>query len=95
MGVNVDQFRPKELLTRAEISTILSRALWGSTYNQKDSSKMYYDLHMQALNVLGIINVMNPALVETRQNTLLMLYRTYKLIEKNTQDQQTSSEASS
>jgi F0F1-type ATP synthase alpha subunit len=25
----------------------------------------------------------------------LMLYRTYKLIEKNTQDQQTSSEASS
>jgi hypothetical protein len=51
MGIHTDgsalsDFMPNRIISRAEFGTVLSRILWGDTYND---SIPYYERHLQAL----------------------------------------------
>ncbi|MFA7717167.1 MAG: S-layer homology domain-containing protein [Candidatus Absconditabacterales bacterium] len=79
MGINPDgtpkqEFNPNDYLTRAQFGTILSRTLWGDTY---DGGDPYYSNHLLALQAAGIMNdIANPSLrMELRGYVLLMLMR--------------------
>ena len=58
MGVNITQFNPGDQVTRAQFGTVLSRALYGNTYNTGDP---YYLQHLQNLQTKKIMTqIQNP-----------------------------------
>ena len=57
-------FNPSGKVSRAEFATVLSRVLFGSTYNK--SGSRYYENHIKALNESGILNDTNPNIQELR-----------------------------
>ena len=68
----IEDFNPDKTVTRAEFATVLSRVLFGNTYNQ--SWKNYYEKHIEALEKANILNNTNPDLVEARWRIMTMLY---------------------
>ncbi len=72
-GNALKNFKPTGTVSRAEFATVLSRVLFGDTYNQNSGN--YRELHIQALNTAGILNNTNPTITELRGWILLMLYR--------------------
>jgi hypothetical protein len=68
----IEDFNPNKNVTRAEFATVLSRVLYGSTYNQ--SWKNYYEKHIEALEKANILSSTNPDLVEARWRIMTMLY---------------------
>lgn len=77
MGLNNDgtpatSFNPKGAVTRGQFFTLLSRALWGSTY---DGGDPFYQKHMDALMDAGIITQANPNMNAQRYQLWLMLMR--------------------
>ena len=73
MGVGIDYFDPYGEVTRAHFGTTLSRALYGDTYNNKDTA--YYLDHLSALKNNGIISNPDPHLQELRGYVMLMMMR--------------------
>jgi hypothetical protein len=57
-----NNFRPYDLVTRAEFATALSRLL----YNTEDGKIFYYSTHINKLRAKEIINDTNPDLIEKR-----------------------------
>ena len=80
MGVQSDgktalaQFRPNSFVTRAEFGTVLSRVLYGTTYNS--TTTQWREGHLENLKEQDIINITNPKLHEKRGWIMTMLYRT-------------------
>ena len=80
MGVQSDgktplkRFNPSSLVTRAEFGTVLSRVLYGSTYNS--TSTQWREWHLNNLKKDNIISVVYPNLQEQRGWIMTMLYRT-------------------
>lgn len=71
MGVNIKNFRPNDIVTRAEFATALSRLLyWTSDWKDK-----YYSTHLEVLSNKWIINDTNPNLQEKRWYVMIMLMR--------------------
>ena len=66
-----NEFRPYDLVTRAEFATALSRLL----YNMEDWKPVYYEPHIYILNRMWIISDTNPNLQERRWYVMLMLLR--------------------
>ncbi|MDR3169519.1 MAG: hypothetical protein LBU27_07380 [Candidatus Peribacteria bacterium] len=82
MGMNGDGigvlevFSPMKTITRAEVGTILSRLLRGTTYATQTKEEIYYGRHLQALQNAGIMRIISqPEMLELRGNVLLMLQR--------------------
>ena len=82
MGIHTDgspmnQFTPNGVVTRADFATVLSRALWGNTYNGWIT---YYSDHIQALKDAWILtNTENPMRTkELRGWVMLMMMRAKK-----------------
>lgn len=77
MWIGMMSFDPEATITRAQFGTVLSRTLFGDTYN---NGKNYYTDHLQALKNAGIMNdISNPALKkEIRWYVLLMMMRADK-----------------
>ena len=78
MWINADwspmeNFNPNKPVSRAEFATVLSRVLFGNTYNQNWAK--YYENHITALNNANILNDTNPNLTEWRWWIMTMLYR--------------------
>ncbi|HBB04410.1 TPA: hypothetical protein DCZ39_06020 [Patescibacteria group bacterium] len=73
MGVGITDFNPNGGVTRAEFGTVLSRALYGNTYNT--TGNMYYTNHLNALKANNVITNTNPRLKEVRGYVMLMLMR--------------------
>ena len=78
MGINTDgtpikNFKPNKRITRAEFATVLSRVLYGLTYNKYWND--YYANHIQALKNAGILTNTNPSMEELRLYVMLMLQR--------------------
>ena len=71
MGIWIDEFRPFDLVTRAEFVTALSRML----YWLADGENLYYETHMQKLLNENIITVANPNMHELRWYVMIMLMR--------------------
>ena len=73
MWINMpnNEFRPYDLVTRAEFATALSRLLYGT----KDGKDVYYSTHIAKLKAENIITDTNPNLIEKRWYVMLMLMR--------------------
>jgi hypothetical protein len=73
MGQGITAFNPNGVVTRAQFGTVLSRALYGDTYNGGDP---YYADHLAALKDAGIMtNISNPNAPEIRGYVMLMMQR--------------------
>jgi len=76
MGINMSQFDPNTDVTRAQFGTILSRLIWGTTYNW---GTPYYTSHLKALKLAGIMTqISTPSTKELRGYVMLMMKRTYE-----------------
>ena len=76
MWVWIDEFRPFDLVTRAEFGTVLSRILYWDTYNQVWGK--YYSKHLNALKKTWIMTkIDNPSQKEIRGYVMLMLMRSW------------------
>ena len=73
-------FDPEDYVTRAQFGTVLSRLIYGETYNiPKNEQQLYtwYHKHLRALNRDHIMKQINqPSSLEKRAWVLLMLKRT-------------------
>lgn len=79
-GTPNQNFFPNKEVTRAQFGTIVSRALWGTTY-QNANEKEYYADHLRALNKVGIMKkINNPLDLEIRGYVMLMLMRTMTIL---------------
>ena len=74
MWINIDEFRPFDIVTRAEFATALSRMLYGIA----DGIELYYEPHMQKLLEEKIITVADPDMLELRGYVMIMLMRSAK-----------------
>lgn len=75
MGVDIEHFNPNDVMTRAQLGTVLSRIIWGERYNQDWGN--YYQQHLFQLQREGIMTqIENPSMQELRWRVMLMLYRT-------------------
>jgi len=74
MGINTNGiFNPNGVLSRAEYGTILSRVLFGDTYN---GGNPFYAAHLNALNQAGLMNdLSNPERSIMRGDAFLLLFR--------------------
>jgi hypothetical protein len=64
MGIGITDFDPNGEVTRAQFGTILSRLIWGSTY---DGGVKFYTNHLNALKIAGIMtNITDPSMKELR-----------------------------
>ena len=75
MGQGITAFRPYDTISRAEFGTALSRALWGSQY--ENTGTPYYAKHLDALKAAGIMTQINnpESRDEIRGYVMLMLMR--------------------
>ena len=71
MWINIDKFRPDDLVTRAEFGTALSRMLYATA----DWEKTYYETHLAKLMEEKIITVDTPDMQELRWYVMIMLMR--------------------
>ena len=71
MGIWIDEFRPFDIVIRAEFVTALSRML----YWLADGEWLYYETHMQKLLNEKIITVADPNMNELRGYVMIMLMR--------------------
>ena len=72
MWINIDEFRPFDLVTRAEFGTALSRMLFGLADGEGDA---YYSTHLEKLMSEWIITNNDPRLEELRGYVMIMLMR--------------------
>lgn len=73
MWENIKNFRPNDVVRRAEFATALSRMLYNTedwTWNAK-----YYEPHIEKLYNEWIINKKDPKIIEKRWYVMLMLMR--------------------
>ena len=76
MGQWVTSFKPKNYVTRAELWTVLSRALW---WDKNEWWSTYYENHLKALKLEWIMNkIETPMDKEVRWYVMLMLMRSYE-----------------
>lgn len=80
-GTPATTFRPDDTLTRAEFGAILSRMLWGNTYNSSDPDAAdWYVAHLQALFDADIMHdISHPDEVELRAYAWIIFQRLYAM----------------
>ena len=76
MWINMpdERFRPFDLVPRSEFVTALSRM----KYRTPDGKDVYYSTHMELLNKLWIVKVLDSMMLELRWYVMLMLMRSEK-----------------
>lgn len=73
-GTPMENFNPNKPVSRWEFATVLSRVLYGDTYNQNWAE--YYEKHIEALNKANILSNSDHNIIEWRWWIITMLYRT-------------------
>jgi hypothetical protein len=61
---------------------VLSRVLFGNTFNQTEENKPYYEKHLEALHHYEVINTPDATIQEKRGWIMLMLLRAGNAIQK-------------
>lgn len=69
----MENFAPQREVTRAEFATVLSRVLFGDTYNAVGAN--WAESHLYALKTAGIIKDTTASMKELRGWVMLMLMR--------------------
>lgn len=78
MWINIDKFRPDDLVTRWEFATALSRMLFSTSDGEYESTDIYYTNHLKKLVEEKIITNDDPKLQELRGYVMIMLMRSAK-----------------
>ena len=73
MWVGIEDFRPNDLVIRAEFATALSRMLYGTA-----DWEPYYATHIEKLKSEWIINNTDAMMQELRWYVMIMLMRSAK-----------------
>jgi hypothetical protein len=74
----MDVFNPRALVTRAELSAVLSRFMYGRKYDI-DSSNNWFKPHMDALNRAGYMRKLDdPMKIEQRGFLFIILQRMHE-----------------
>jgi len=89
MGLRADgsvatTFRPNDTLSRAEFGALLSRMLWGNTYNSPNADDPnWYVAHLEALKDADIITqIDDPNEVELRAYAWIIFQRIYGIYDE-------------
>ncbi len=73
-GTPAETFSPNEIVTKAQITTILSRLLWGDENNTIDACR--YCQHVKALKEASVINVTTDLMIPLQRGyAMLMIMR--------------------
>ena len=77
MWINMpnNNFRPNDIVTRAEFVAAFSRMLYWTSDGKYESTKKYYTYHMDKLEEEWIITNTNPDIEEKRWYVMIMLKR--------------------
>ena len=75
MWINIDEFRPFDLVPRSEFGTALSRMLYQTSDWEYEKTDEYYTLHFQKLKDEWIMSVFDPYMKELRGYVMIMLMR--------------------
>jgi hypothetical protein len=78
MWINIDEFRPFDLVPRSEFGTALSRMLYQTSDWEYEKTDEYYTLHFEKLKEKWIMNVFDPYMEELRWYVMIMLMRSTK-----------------
>ena len=75
MWINIDEFRPFDLVPRSEFGTALSRMLYQTSDWIYEKTDIYYTLHFQKLKEKEIMTILDPNIQELRWYVMIMLMR--------------------
>lgn len=75
MWINIDEFRPFDLVPRSEFGTALSRMLYQTSDWIYEKTDEYYTPHFEKLKEEGIMSVFDPYMKELRWYVMIMLMR--------------------
>ena len=73
MWINIEEFRPFDMVTRAEFGTALSRMLFGI-----EDGNPHYMTHLAKLKKEWIMTNIDPEMIEVRGYVMIMLMRSAK-----------------
>ena len=75
MWINIDEFRPFDLVPRSEFGTALSRMLYQTSDWEYEKTEEYYTLHFNKLKEEWIMTMLDPNIEELRWYVMIMLMR--------------------
>ena len=75
MWINIDKFRPFDLVPRSEFGTALSRMLYHTSDWIYEKTDEYYTLHFNKLKEEEIMTILDPNIKELRWYVMIMLMR--------------------
>ena len=75
MWINIDEFRPFDLVPRSEFGTALSRMLYQTSDWIYEKTDEYYTPHFEKLKIEWIMSVFDPYMKELRWYVMIMLMR--------------------
>ena len=75
MWINIDEFRPFDLVPRTEFGTALSRMLYQTSDWEYEKTEEYYTLHFEKLKEEWIMTMLDPNIEELRWYVMIMLMR--------------------
>ena len=75
MWINIDEFRPFDLVPRSEFGTALSRMLYQTSDWIYEKTDEYYTLHFNKLRKEEIMTLLDPNIKELRWYVMIMLMR--------------------
>ncbi len=75
MWINIDKFRPFDLVPRSEFGTALSRMLYQTSDWIYEKTDEYYTLHFNKLKEEEIMTMLDPNIKELRWYVMIMLMR--------------------
>ena len=75
MWINIDEFRPFDLVPRSEFGTALSRMLYQTSDWIYEKTDEYYTPHFQKLKEEEIMTMLDPNIQELRWYVMIMLMR--------------------
>ncbi len=75
MWINIDEFRPFDLVPRSEFGTALSRMLYQTSDWIYEKTDEYYTPHFQKLKEGEIMTMLDPNIQELRWYVMIMLMR--------------------
>ena len=78
MWINIDEFRPFDLVPRSEFGTALSRMLYQLSDWEYEKTDEFYTLHFEKLKEEWIMTVLDPTIEELRWYVMIMLMRAAK-----------------
>ena len=78
MWINIDEFRPFDLVPRSEFGTALSRMLYQTSDWEYEKTEEYYTLHFEKLKEEWIMTMLDPNIEELRWYVMIMLMRSAK-----------------